>query len=587
MTSDELSRPLYGSDLTVWMMRQTGIPYVALNTGSSFKYLQDSIVNYAGNVGPELVQCTHEEISVAVAHGYAKAAGRPMACAAHDVVGLQHATMAVYNAYTDRAPVIVVGGTGPMDAVNRRPGIDWLHTALVQGELVRGYVKWDDQPMSVSAVAESFMRGYQTATMHPQGPVYICYDLTLQAELVGEKLELPVTGRYTQPLPPGPDPDAIRTLAAWLVDAETPLVIADHVGKDPQAVDSLIELAELLALPVADRGGRFSFPSTHPLDVTGLEIDMMRDRDVVLALESRDLYGLFHQRSLHSWQTESFVPPTCKVACISLWDLRGGGWAQDYQRVAPTDLNVVADTTVALPMLVEECRKLLETRGRNRYDKRFGAIRQMHEDARSRWLEQARQNPDASPVSTGRLALDVWDAIKEEDWVLGNGNLGGWTRRVWDFDKHYRYIGGAGGGGLGYGYGAAIGAALAHRDTDRLIVNIQPDGDLMYTPGALWTAAHHRLPILTVMFNNRDLFNSDEHARNAANERTRDPERRGIGVWMDDPPVDFAKLAEAQGVFGIGPITDPDKIAPALAEAKCVVKEQRLPAVVDVVCQVR
>ena len=132
----ELPRPIYGSDVAVWMMRALDIPYVALNTGSSFKYLQDSIVNYADNTRPEIIQCTHEEISVAIAHAYAKAAGKPIACATHNIVGLQHASMAIYNAFGDRAPVIVLGGTGPMDITTRRPGIDWRHTALVQGDMV-------------------------------------------------------------------------------------------------------------------------------------------------------------------------------------------------------------------------------------------------------------------------------------------------------------------------------------------------------------------------------------------------------------------------------------------------------------------
>ncbi|MBI4338949.1 MAG: thiamine pyrophosphate-binding protein [Chloroflexi bacterium] len=582
----ELSRPTYGSDLTIWMMRQMGIPYIALNTGSSFKWLQDSMVNYAGN-NPEIIQCTHEEIAVAVAHAYAKATGKPMVAAAHNVVGLQHATMAIYNAFTDRAPVIVIGGTGPMDATTRRPGIDWLHTALVQGNLVRGFVKWDDQPSSVAALPDSFLRGYQTAMMHPQGPVYICYDATYQAELVGEKLELPILDRYPMPTSPGPDPDAIRTLAAWLVEAENPLVVADHVGNNPQAVDALIELAELLALPVADRGGRYNFPTTHPLNVTGQELEMMKDRDFVLALESRDVYGLFHQRGLHYWQTEPFIPPSCKVASISLWDMRGGGWNQDYQRLAPLDLNIVASTTVTLPMLVEECRKLLGNRSKTRYERRARAVGQMHLAAKERWQQQAREGWNASPISTGRLATEIWDGIKNEDWVLGNGGLAGWPHRLWDFTKPYQYLGGSGGGGLGYGFAASMGAALANRGTDRVIINLQSDGDLMYTPGALWTAAHHKLPVLTVMFNNRNLFNSDEHARIVATQRSRPVENRGVGVWMDDPPIDFAKLAEAQGVFGIGPVTKPEQIAQALKEAMRVVQQERLPALVDVVCQVR
>jgi len=583
----QLPRPIYGSDLAVWMMRQLEVPYIALNTGSSFRGLQDSVVNYANNVGPEIIQCTHEEISVAIAHAYAKAACKPMVAAAHNVVGLQHASMAIYNAYTDRAPVIVVGGTGPMDATTRRPGIDWLHTALVQGELVRNYVKWDDQPSTIGSIPDSLLRGYQTATMHPQGPVYICYDSTIQEGMVSEDLVLPVVGNYPPPSPMGPDPDALRILAGWLVEAQAPLVVADHVGKDPQAVEALIELAELLALPVADRGGRFNFPSNHPLDVTGTELDLFKDRDLVLVLESRDPYGLFHVRDLHHWDTEPFIPPSCKVASISLWDLRGGGWAQDYQRIAPLDLNILADTSVALPMLVDECRKLLGSGSRDKYDKRYEAIRTSHDETRARWQQRAQENRGVSPVSTGRLASEVWQQIQGEDWVLGNGNAAGWARRLWDFDRHYRHIGASGGGGLGYGYGAAIGAALAHRDTDRLIVNIQSDGDLMYTPGALWTASHHRLPILTVMFNNRDLYNSDEHAYNVASMRDRRVDSRGIGVYMDDPPVDFAKLAEAQGVFAIGPIDDPEKLAPALQEAMRMVKEEKLPALVDVVCQLR
>ncbi|MBI4311931.1 MAG: thiamine pyrophosphate-binding protein [Chloroflexi bacterium] len=582
----DLPRPTYGSDLTVWMMRQLGIPYIALNTGSSFKWIQDSIVNYGGNRSPEIIQCTHEEISVAIAHVYAKATGKPMVAACHDVVGLQHASMAMFNAYCDRAPVIVIGGTGPMDATTRRPGIDTLHTALVQGNLVRDFVKWDDQPSSVAAIPDSFLHAYTTSLIQPQGPVYVCYDATLQAELVGEKIELPVLPGYARPTLIGPDPDAVRTLARWLVDAERPLVVADYAGQTPQAVEALIELAEMLAMPVADRGGRFNFPNTHPLEVTGRENEMFRDRDIVLALESRDLYGLLRTRGPSYMQAHPFTPPNCKFASISLWELRDGGWAQDHQRPTPADLNIMADPAVALPMLLEECRKLLAGKSKAKYEARARATAQLHTETRQRWAQQAREGWDAAPISTGRLASEVWDAIKSDDWVLASGGLGGWTRRLWDFTKPYQYLGGSGGLGLGYGYGAAVGAALANRGNSRVIVNLQADGDLLYTPGALWTAAHHKLPILTVMFNNRNLFNSDEHARSVAVERKRPVETRSIGVRMADPFVDFAKLAEAQGVFGIGPIEQPEKIAPALQQALKVVRDGS-PALVDIVCQDR
>ncbi|MBI4201784.1 MAG: thiamine pyrophosphate-binding protein [Chloroflexi bacterium] len=578
----ELARPTYGSDLAIWMMRQLGIKYIALNTGASFKWLQDSMVNYAGN-NPEIIQCTHEEISVAIAHAYAKATGTPMVAACHDVVGLQHASMAIFNAYCDRAPVIVIGGTGPMDATARRPAIDTLHTALVQGNQVRDYVKWDDQPSSVAAIPDSFLRGYMTAVNQPQGPVYLCYDATLQAELVGEKLELPSLPSYAKATSIGPDPDAIKTLARWLVDAENPLVIAEYLGHTP-SVEALVELAELLALPVADRGGRFNFPNNHPLDITGRDVELLRDRDVVLSLEAKDLWGTLHTGARNNYSDRPLTPPSCKVASISLWELRDRGWAQDWQRPAPVDLNIMGDPSVALPMLVEECKKLLDGKSKTKYERRSQAITQLHNETKQRWLRQVREGWDSSPIAPGRLASEMWEVIKGEDWVLGSGGLGGWPRRIWDFTKPYQSLGGSGGLGLGYGYSAAIGAALANRGNGRLVLNLQSDGDLLYTPGAPWTAAHHKLPILTVMFNNRNLFNSDEHARNVATERNRPVETRHIGVRMADPVIDFAKLAESQGVYGIGPIVTPDKIAPALQQAHKYVNDTGMPALVDVVC---
>src|SRR5438093_13088298 len=138
----------FGSDYIVEILRALGIEYAAFNPGSSFRGIHDSLVNFPGAGGPEIIECLHEEISVAIAHGYAKAAGRPMAAIAPNVLVLQHATMAIFNAWVDRVPLLVLGGTGPVDAMHRRPWIDWIHTAHVQGNLVRDFVKWDNQPTS-------------------------------------------------------------------------------------------------------------------------------------------------------------------------------------------------------------------------------------------------------------------------------------------------------------------------------------------------------------------------------------------------------------------------------------------------------
>ncbi len=261
-------RPQYGSDVIVDMLHACGIVYAACNPGASFHGLHDSIVNYGGNRMPELIQCCHEEISVAMAHGYAKATGTPMAALIHNIVGLQHASMALFNAWCDRAPVLALGATGPMDSTQRRPWIDWIHTALVQGTLVRDYVKWDDQPHSLASVPESFLRAYRIAQTDPQGPIYVCYDAGLQEEVVRLPPTLPDPQRYGPPAPPQAHPEALERTADLLVQAEHPVAIVDLVGRHPAAIESLKRLAELLAMPVIDRGGRFNFPNTHGLDAT-------------------------------------------------------------------------------------------------------------------------------------------------------------------------------------------------------------------------------------------------------------------------------------------------------------------------------
>ena len=107
-----------------------------------------------------MMLCQHEETAVQIAHGYAKASGKPMVAILHNLVGLLHSNMAIYYAYIDRAPVFIVGATGPMDETKRRPRIDWIHTAQGQGEAVRDYTKWDYQPHTIDGVPESFARAY-------------------------------------------------------------------------------------------------------------------------------------------------------------------------------------------------------------------------------------------------------------------------------------------------------------------------------------------------------------------------------------------------------------------------------------------
>jgi thiamine pyrophosphate-dependent acetolactate synthase large subunit-like protein len=182
------------------------------------------------------------------------------------------------------------------------------------------------------------------------------------------------------------------------------------------------------------------------------------------------------------------------------------------------------------------------------------------------------------------MAAEVWAQVKDKDWSLVSVNQ--WAQRLWKFDKHYQHIGGAGGAGVGYGAPAAVGAAIANKKFGRLSVNLQPDGDMMYGPGVLWTAAHHKAPLLTVMFNNRAYHQEMMHLQKMANRHQRDITTAEVGTSIKDPNIDYAMLARSMGVHGEGPISDPKDLAPALARALEVV-ERGEPALVDVVSQPR
>jgi len=581
----EKKQPEFGSDLIVDLMKDFGIAYAAFNPGATFRGIHDSIVNYGGNTKPQVIFCCHEEISVAIAHGYGKAKGEPMAAITHNIVGLQHASMAIFNAWCDQVPVIVLGGTGPMDTTRRRPWIDWIHTALVQGNQVRDYVKWDDQPHSIQSVPTSFIRAYRIAVTEPKGPVYICYDADLQENAIYEKIALPDPGRFAPPAPMQANPQALGRAARLLVEAQSPLIIADYVGRNPDAVASLIALAELLAIPVIDKGGRFNFPNTHPMDVAGGQEDLLRKADVILALDVQDLYGSLTSLDRATRVTQYVTSPQARIIQISMNEMRVRSWASDFQCLQAVDVPICADTAVALPTLTDLCGQMIDGDGKaaTRIEARFAEQKERHEAMRARFATQARTASSEDAISLATLATALWEAVKNEDWVLVNGDARGWARKIWDWRHPYQYIGRSGGAGLGYGMGASIGATLAHLDTGRVCVNIQSDGDFLMTSSALWTAAHHKIPLLIIMHNNQSFYNSEQHEMDVARFRNRPLENAGIGTRLDDPPIDYAKMAEGFGLYGEGPVRRPEELGPALQRALKIVKEKGLPALVDVV----
>jgi len=576
----------YGSDLVVDLLRAVGVEHVALNPGATFRGLHDSLVNYGGNRAPELVLTTHEEIAVGLAHGYAKAKGRPMAAVVHDIVGLQHASMAIFNAFCDRAPILVLGASGPMDATRRRPWIDWIHTALVQGTQVRDYVKLDDQPASVAAIPEALLRAWRVAQTAPPGPVYVCLDAGLQEQPLERGVAIPDVARFAPPAAPHADPRALEEAAQLLVEARFPLIVTESLGRRPSVTATLTRLAERLGAALIDLAGesqgRPSVPAGHALDMTGARHEVVREADVVLALEVSSFLSALGDTD-RSTREVRLLNERARVIAISLDDYAFRSWAHTFQSLAPVDLPIAADAAATLPALLTavEARLARDARAAERRA-RAERITARHAALEREWQDTVKLERAAAPLAPSVLAAEVWDVIKDEDWVLANGTAKGWARRVWDWQPERSY-GGSGGAGLGYGLPAALGVTLAHRGSGKVCVNLQADGDALYVVSALYTAAHHRLPLLTVMFNNRTYGNDEEHQDAVAKARGRPVENKVVGIRIDDPPPDFARIAQGFGVHGEGPITEAAAVGPALRRALRVVKEHGRPALVDVI----
>ena len=571
-----------GSDFMVDVLKSLGLEYICANPGSSFRGIHESVINYGGNQRPELITCCHEESSVAMGHGYAKVEGKPLGVFAHGTVGLQHAAMAIYNAWCDRVPVYVMLGN-QLDATMRRPGAEWAHSVQDAAAMVRDFSKWDDAPISLAHFAESAVRAYKIAMTPPMAPVVLVLNAELQEQPLGSDVRLAIP-KLTIPSPPEGDSRAVAEAARLLVAAEHPIIVADRVARTPAGMAHLVELAEALQAGVINQGGRMNFPARHPLNQS--QARAIADADVILALEVGDLWGVVNtfRDQLHR-SSRALTKPGTKVISITSGDLYVKANYQDFQRYAEVDLAIAGDAESTLPSLVDAVKR--ETTGdrRRAFEGRGAKLAEASRTALDRARLEASYAWDASPVSTARLCAELWGQIRNEDWALVNGT-GGWAPRLWNFDKPYQWIGGSGGAGIGYGAPAAVGAALAHKRHGRLAVNIQTDGDLMYAPGVLWTAAHHRIPLLSVMHNNRAYHQELMHVQKMCNRHSRGVDRGRIGSELVDPPIDYAKVAQGLGLHAEGPITDPKEVGPAIARAMASVKRGE-PALVDVVCQPR
>lgn len=547
------AEPAWGSDTMALAVRNLGYKYVALNPGASFRGFHDSLVNYLGNRDPQMILCLHEDHAVAIAHGYAKAAGEPMAVVLHSNVGLMHGSMGIFNAFCDRVPVLVLGATGPVDAAKRRPWIDWIHTAQDQGALVRNFIKWDDQPASVEAAVESIYRANQLARTAPHGPVYVCLDADLQEQQLAEPIVPPAAQRFAAGAAPRPSDDALRKAVALLDGARRPAVLSGRFVRTQAAWDARVALAEKLgAVVFTDFKAGATFPTDHPQHGGSIQFlsddqkEALRACDVILSLDWIDLAGTLSQ----VWPDKDV---SASVIHASIDQYVHNGWSMDHQGLPPVDVSLLSPPDEAVPLLTAALKG--------------GKVP----------VAQNESPALADPDHEGKLTLDhVAEALKK---AVGDSPVslvrlpGGWPGARWPFAGPLDFFGYDGGGGIGSGPGMAIGSALALKDSGRLAIAVIGDGDFLMGVNAFWTAAHYKIPLLTIVANNQSYFNDEMHQDRVARARSRNPENRWIGQKITDPDPDLAKLAEAQGLNGIGPIETTGQLATAIMEGVAVLRE--------------
>ena len=548
----------WGSDIAAQMLRRCGIRYLSLNPGASYRGLHDSLVNHLGNVSPSILLCLHEDHSVAIAHGYAKAAGEPMGCVLHSNVGLFHGMMGLFNAWCDRVPMVVLGATGPVDSEKRRPWIDWIHTSRDQGAYIRSIMKWDDQPTSPQALVESMTRANLATRSAPTAPVYICLDAGFQEQRLDKEPEWPDLARFKPPAPPRPSKEAIAEALALIAKAERPVVMFGRGSRQMEFWQPRIRLAERLgACVLTDLKQAAAFPSDHPahyvppFNVLGKPArELLCEADLIIALDWTDLGGALRQ-------ARNVGKVTAKIVAANLDQMLHTGANMEYQALPPVDVMMATTGDAAVAELVEALGP---------------------GNAKAPWKAKLPGKPRGGGDSGGMITMEQIastlraefnDPEKVSFCTLGRG----WPFDVWPIENGMTYLGKDGGGGLGSGPGLSVGAAVALHDQGRYAVSMLGDGDFCMGATAIWTAARHRIPLLVLVNNNRSYFNDELHQDTVARTRGRETKNRWIGLRLENPNPDIAKLAEAQGAVGIGPITKAAAVKPALEKGVAILKQ--------------
>ena len=563
-----------GSDLMVQVLKDMELEYVAGNPGSSFEGLQESFINYGNppNKMPEFITALHEESAVTMAHGYGKAEGKPMIALLHGTIGVQHAAMSIYQAYYDRTPVLMIAG--------RDEGFIQAHTAHDMAAMVRSFTKWDAQPKTLEQSLAALQRAYNEAITPPMGPTLVVLDTEMQKEEARE-LKIPP---YRPPQIAGIDSAKAREIAKGLMEAQNPRIEVRRL-RTAQGVKLSVELVELVGASAGTGAttGPMSFPQRHPLCGPGSSTAYDYTLGLEIPAAQASIIGPGLSTLLERDSTNIGFGGIAPAAGGR--GARGGAGADNATAIQ-------ADAEASLPLVIEEVKRQLTADQRRIIEDRKARHAEANRKARIEALTQAVQTKrngwDSSPVATARIYAELWPWIKNEDWCLASpsGFSGAHHVQLWDHNKPYSYLGGQGAGGMGYGAPASVGAALAAKSRNRIVINIQCDGDLNYAPGVLWTAVHHQLPLLTIMHNNRAWHQELMFVEYMCGVRGRGTDRGHIGTSLRDPFIDYAKMAAGYGMASEGPISDPAKLAAAFKRGLDSAKRGE-PYLIDVITQPR
>ena len=546
------SEDVWGSDPIAAMLRELQIPYISLVPGATYRGLHDSIVNMLGNRMPQIVLSIHEENAVAVAHGYAKVTDRMIAAAVHANVGLLRTPMAVYNAWCDRAPILMLGATGPWDATKRRPWIDWVHTSADQGGLIRNFIKWDNQPGSPEAAMEALLRASQIAQTAPKGPVYVNLEVEMQEERIATMPAIPDASRYPVPKATLPAPDLVATAARLLSQAQRPLVLVGRCSRSAEGWRQRIALAEKLNAPVLTSIKlAASFPTDHRLhpvppfqQLLPEAKELIAAADVILSLDWLDLAGTFQQALGARDATKA------KVIHVSCDAHSHRGWSMDHQGLAPMDVYLMCETDAAVPLLLEASTA---------------------RSAAPMLPARVPLPPIPEEVSLRGVGVALEAATRGLDTCYTRLPLG-WSGAYTHFRHPLDYIGHDGGAGVGSGPGMTVGAGLALKGSGRIPVALMGDGDFLMGNTAVWTAAHYQIPCLMVVCNNRSFYNDERHQGRMAKSRGRPEENKWIGQHLTQPDIDIAGMARMMGAEGIGPVDKVPEVLPAIEKGLAIAR---------------